>query len=155
MAGSKSKREMYHEFFHGKLLPKLQEERPNWDWSHGDHQNWVNIHTIKLDLWIGVGFTRKDNLRVDLHIGEDIQRRHPHLYWELYARRPLLEEALGLSLKFTDPSSDDSQTGRVEVDRQGTIEDAQKDSNHIFDWTVLNVISFRSVFTSHLKELLS
>jgi len=157
-AGVRRRPELYQAFFEDVLLPNLQAKRQMWDWRIHDHApgwGWVNIQRIELDLWMGVGFTGENNLRIDLHIGRNVQKRYPHLYGELCARRPLLEEALGLTLKFTAPGSGGSQVGRVEVDCQGTIEEAQKDSNHIVDWTILNVISFRSAFTSHLKELLS
>lgn len=153
-----SKLERNREFFENRLLPNLQAYRPMWDWrihDYGTGFGWVNIQRIKLDLWMGVGFTREGKLRIDLHIGGDIQKRYPDLYGELCTRRPLLEEALGLPLKFTAPGSGGAQAGRIEVDRQGVIAEALEEANDILDWTILNVISFRSVFTYHLNELVS
>jgi len=66
----------------------------------------------------------------------------------------LIEEALGLKLIFTAPGTRGAPAARIEIDRTATIRDIEE-SNVILDWTVLNVISFRSAFTSHIKELLS
>ena len=158
MVEFKSKRERYQEFFEHRLLPNLRENCPTWDCKIRRHHpgwNWINIETFEMDLWIGIGFTRPKRLRIDLHIGESIQRRYPHLYGELYARRSLIEGSLGLPLIFTAPGSDRAAAGRIEVDRPGTILDAETDSNDILDWTVLNVFNFRSAFVSHIRELLS
>ena len=102
----------------------------------------------------GAGFTRENKLRIDLHIGGSILNNYPQLYHELCKKESLINEALGLPLIFTAPGSGGAAAGRIEVDRPATIEEAQE-SNVILDWTVLNVISFRSAFTSHIKELLS
>ena len=153
-SNTRSLSDLYHIFFHDMLLPKLQEERPMWDCRIQDRLRWVILHRFYLDLWIGVGFTREDKLRIDLHIGGSILNRYPHLYHELCKKESLIKEALGLPLIFTAPGSGSAVAGRIEVDRPATIKKAHE-SNVILDWTVLNVISFRSAFTSHIKELLS
>jgi len=128
-----------------------------WDWRIHDHSpvwGWANLHRVKLDLWMGTGFTRENKLRIDLHIGGSILKKYPQLYHELCKKESLIKEALGLPLIFTAPGSGSAVAGRIEVDRPATIKKAHE-SNVILDWTVLNVISFRSAFTSHIKELLS
>jgi hypothetical protein len=155
---SKSKSERYQEFFKPRLLPNLRENCPTWDCEIRRHSygwNWVSVETFKTDLWHGIGFTGKHRVRIDLHIGGSIQRRYPHLYGELYARRSLIEGSLGLPLIFTAPGSNRAPAGRIEADRPGTLLDAETDSNDILDWTVLNVVNFRSAFVYHIRELLS
>ena len=146
-------------FFREMLLPKLQEECPLSDWRiRGNHTPvWVNLHRFSLDLWIGVGFTQEHKLRIDLHIGGSIQERYPQLYPELCNRGSSIEEALGLKLIFTAPGTGGAKAARIEVERTATIGDIEdiKESKVILDWTVLNVISFRSAFTSHINELIS
>ena len=68
----------------------------------------------------------------------------------------MIEEALGLTLMFTAPGTGNAPAARIEIERDDltSIEDVEK-SNDILDWTGLNVISFRSAFASHIRELLS
>ena len=101
-----SKAEMRQNFFAHSLLPKLRAERPMWDWRIHDHSpvwGWANLHRVKLDLWMGAGFTRENKLRIDLHIGGSILNNYPHLYHELCKKESLINEALGLPLIFTAP----------------------------------------------------
>lgn len=163
MVAFKSKREKYQEFFENRLLQKVRANCPTWDCKIRPHRpgwNWVKIETFEADLWIGIGFTQDKRLRIDLHIGENILTRYPHLYQQLYPRRAVIEESLGSSLEFTAPEGGRQpgrlKAARVEVDRPDTIiDDALKDSNDILDWTVHNAINFRSVFTPYIRGLLS
>jgi hypothetical protein len=59
-SNTRSKAEMRQNFFEQSLLPKLRAERPMWGWRIHDHSpngGWANLHRVKLDLWMGAGFT--------------------------------------------------------------------------------------------------
>ena len=162
MVAFKSKREKFQEFFENRLLRSLRANCSTWECrilGHSPGWNWVKIETFEANLWIGIGFTGKKRLRIDLHIGENIQTRYPHLYQQLWLRRAVIEKSLGLSLEFTPPEGsrkpDRLKAAQVEIDRPGTIDDALTDSNDILEWIARNAINFRSVFTPHIRELIS
>ncbi|HBT20703.1 MAG TPA: DUF4268 domain-containing protein [Peptococcaceae bacterium] len=143
--------EAYQEFWTA-LLAKLREKAPNvTNAKKGQPQNWCSIGAGR------TGFSHTASFKINNRVGVEViidtgDRDNNKLYFDrLYNQKDEIEKELGFLLSWE--RLDNTQSSRVGVYRDGSIDEDEQKLEEIQDWIVEKLIRFKRVFDKYIKKL--
>ena len=146
-----SQREEAYLSFFQSLIDRLRTDHSFTNASASQPQSWFDFRTGTRGLRYSANFSRSRRVRTNLYIDTGDAIENERLFDALAARKATIEHALGEELSWE--RLDNRRASRVSLDRNGSIDDSEKDLKATEDWFVESLLKFKDILGPILPEI--
>ncbi|MBI4302175.1 MAG: DUF4268 domain-containing protein [Chloroflexi bacterium] len=141
----------YHDFFLD-LLNRLKKRSPSFTSSRRvGYSSWLAFGAGRSGFGFNPAFASGGRFQVELYIDTFNKEMNKLAFDQLQTEKAQIEKSLGEPLIWQ--RLDDKRACRISVQREGRIDSPPETLGSLKDWAVDELIKFRHVFTSKIKNL--
>lgn len=145
-------KERYRTYFQG-LIDELRDVHKFTNARSGQPQNWYTFSSENSKIYkYSTSFAQGGKVRVELYIDCGDKTKNEELFECLLQRKEEIEAALALELKWE--KLDGRRACRIAAYRDGDIDSDSQTLVDIRNWTVQNLLKFKSVFPAKVQQCL-
>jgi Domain of unknown function (DUF4268) len=142
--------EKYRAFFQA-LIDELRTEHKFTNAKVGQPQNWYTFASEKSRLYrYSASFATGDRIRAEIYIDSGVKEQNEALFDFLYQRKDQIEKSFGSSLEWE--RLDTKRACRIAAYRDGSVDEDSETIEDIKKWTIENLLRFKTVFPSIIKN---
>ena len=147
---SSEKMEKYRAYFQG-LIDELRESHKFTNARTGQPQNWYTFASSNSRIYtFSTSFSQGGKVRVELYLDSGDKAKNEQLFDCLLASREQIESGIGSEL--TWERLDNRRACRVAIYRDGDIDADSETLANIKQWTIENLLRFKSVFPAYVQQ---
>lgn len=147
---SSEKMEKYRAYFQG-LIDELRESHKFTNARTGQPQNWYTFASSNSRIYtFSTSFSQGGKVRVELYLDSGDKAKNEQLFDCLLASRAQIESGIGSEL--TWERLDNRRACRVAIYRDGDIDADSETLANIKQWTIENLLRFKSVFPAYVQQ---
>lgn len=147
---SSEKMERYRAYFQG-LIDELRESHKFTNARTGQPQNWYTFASSNSRIYtFSTSFSQGGKVRVELYLDSGDKAKNEQLFDCLLASREQIESGIGSEL--TWERLDNRRACRVAIYRDGDIDADSETLANIKQWTIENLLRFKSVFPAYVQQ---
>lgn len=145
-------KERYRAYFQA-LIDELRDIHKFTNARSGQPQNWYTFSSDNSKVYkYSTSFAQGGRVRVELYIDCGDKARNEQLFDCLLQRKADIEGALGLPLSWEE--LEDRRACRIAAYREGDIDADSQTLGDIKNWTIQNLLKFKSVFPALVQQCL-
>lgn len=141
--------EAYRNYFQS-LIDELREKHRFTNARVGQPQNWYSFSSGISNLTIGAVFALGQKTRVELYIDVLDGPKNKVIFDWLHENRDQIHQKFGQELEWE--RIDDKRASRIAIYRDGSIDVSEAELVEIKKWHVDNLLKFKKVFPTFLKQ---